>query len=72
MAKDRTNMGPESVTVRRQRSGGVSMALPRTDDGKVHKAVGARSNTSAAHYADAQDKVCGSGASEAMKQDSGR
>ena len=71
MARE-TNLGPEKVTVKRQRGGGVSKALPRKDDAMVHKAVGARSNPSAAHYADAMDQVVGGPSAAAEEQASGR
>jgi hypothetical protein len=57
MAKDRTNLNPESVSVKKMASRQVSMKLPRSDDGKVHPAAGMRDNTSAAHYADAMDRA---------------
>ncbi len=59
MAKDRSNQTQESITVKRQRAGKVSMALPRSDDGNVHAASGGRLNSSAAHFADAQDRIVG-------------
>jgi len=70
MAKDRSNAGSQSISVKRQRGGQVSMALPRSDDGMVHKASGKRDNTSAAHHADAMDRVVGgpSGAAREFAQ----
>lgn len=72
MATDRTNMSPESVRVTKQRKGSIGMSLPRSDDGNVHAASGQRSNTSAAHYADAGSKVLGAAASGKRKLASGR
>lgn len=69
--KDRTNLKPEMISVKSQRSGKVSMALPRQDDGMVHKATGKRDNSSAAHYADAMDQVCGGPSGSALKLASG-
>ena len=69
---DRTNLSPEKVTVKRQRSGKVSMSLPRSDDGMVHKATGKRDNSSAAHYADAMDSVLGGPSGAPMDLNSGR
>ena len=57
MAKDRSNQSLDSPTVKRQRAGKVSMALPRADDGNVHEASGTQLNSSAKHYADAMDRV---------------
>jgi hypothetical protein len=59
MAKDRSNMNAESITVKRPRAGKVSMALPRQDDGMVHKAAGTPLDSSAVRYADAMDGVIG-------------
>lgn len=72
MATDRTNMSPEAISVKRQASRPVSMALPRSDDGKVHKASGMRDNTSAAHFADAMDQVIGGAAAPGRPVTNGR
>lgn len=72
MALDRTNMNPEPVSVRRMQSRDVSMALPRSDDGNIHRASGSRDNTSAAHYADAMDSVIGGPSAPGRPLASGR
>ena len=69
--RERTNLSKEQVSVKSQKSGKVSMALPRSDDGKVHAASGERSNTSAAHYADAMSKVIGDSAGKGRSVASG-
>lgn len=72
MARERTNMGPESIKVKQGASAQVSMKLPREDDGKVHPACGELSNTSAARYADAVASLPGEGLGKKFTQDSGR
>lgn len=62
MDKDKTNLGPEQISVKGQQSN-LSMDLP--GDGKIHEASGRRPNTSAAHYADAMSRVVGPKASGA-------
>jgi hypothetical protein len=59
MADDRSNQSPMNIPVTGSQGGTPSMKLPRSDDGRIHKADGMRSNASAAHYADAMDKVMG-------------
>jgi len=50
----------------------VSMKLPREDDGKVHRACGETSNTSAARYADAVESLPGESTGGKFQQSSGR
>jgi hypothetical protein len=71
MMADRSNVSKEPVNVRKPKKGPVSMALPRTDSGKIIKAVGDRPNNSAANYADAMDFIAGS-ALPGRSQESGR
>lgn len=61
MARDTSNMSKPMIVVKKQRGGKVQSDIP--GDMKVHRASGPRKNTSAANYADAMDKVVGSGAS---------
>lgn len=65
------NIKPETISVKAQRKGPVSMALPRQDSGMVQQAAGARPGSSAAHFADAQSKVLGKGAQKPMPQTTG-
>lgn len=70
MAKQ--NMSKETITKKGMMSGQPSMQLPREDDGKVHTAVGERSNQSAANFADAMTGFAASPTGKPMRQDSGR
>jgi hypothetical protein len=56
LGRVKTVMSQESISVKAGSRRPVSMALPRTDDGNVHEAVGPRTTTSAAHFADANTK----------------
>jgi hypothetical protein len=56
LGRVKTVMSEEMISVKAGARRPVSMALPRTDDGNVHEAVGTRTTTSAANHADAMTK----------------
>jgi hypothetical protein len=63
LGRAKTVLSEETISVKPGARRAVSMALPRTDDGNVHEAVGQRTTTSAAHYADAMTKFGRAGSS---------